>query len=171
MLKKLVSYALCLAIALMLCAPSFAIQPEIPATPLNYPGVDVEFTGIPDGYSYKSRVRYDADWRVSSITTGITVPVAILVGIAAPGLSIPAQILIDLTVGGIAEWIGDAMQGDVLYGYYYDTVYECDDPGIYPYIYFHHLQYYSSNNVLLYEEGSYEYALLPRSADVPIVAE
>ena len=124
----------------------------------------VEFTGIPEGYTYLGSGKYDARWRVDSAEYVGGVIAAVVVGMIGPtgALGVIVGIAADTASSALMGWIQSAQEGDVLYGYYYDYIYECDDPGIYPYIYFHHLKYYSSNHCLLKEEGRYEFALLPR---------
>ncbi|MEA4955360.1 MAG: hypothetical protein VB096_07635 [Pseudoflavonifractor sp.] len=120
---------------------------------------------IPAGYTYEGRVKYDADWRIDAMAFGGGTLASITIALINPALGILGNFFLNLTASavgsGLGAWAQSAMEGDHLYGYYYDYVYICDDPGIYPYIYFHHLKYYSSNNVLLYDEGRSEYALLP----------
>lgn len=127
-----------------------------------------EFTGIPTGYTYIGYGKYDADWRVDSAEFVGGVLSTVTLALINPALSILGNVVLDVSAGAVGSklmgWLMSAQEGEKLYGYYYDYVYECDDPGIYPYIYFHHLKYYTSNNVLLKEEGRYEFALLPRSS-------
>ena len=117
---------------------------------------------IPLGYTYYTSTKHDIGWEVDSITTGITGTVAIVTGGFHPLIGIISGII----AAPIASWFANLVVGDHLKGYYYDYVYECDDPGIYPYIYFHIYVFYAQgtdgNYYHISQNTCYEYALLPR---------
>lgn len=117
---------------------------------------------LPQGYTYAYYAKFDIGWQVEGIGT-VT---GIVASIATIGLGSVASIMLSVAAGEVGNWVADLMVGEKINGYYYDYVYECDDPGLYPYIYFHHLMYYVYDHTgekhFVGEKGVYEYALLPR---------
>jgi hypothetical protein len=156
MKKKLMSLALALVMCLTLCIPAFASESMLrkDAVP-------------PSGYSYLSSYdTYPGDWYVDSEeTTAGIVTGAILAGITTGPVGATASIFISLGASKLAGHWATLAVGDSIGHKVNDTCYSCDDPGIYPYIYFHVYKEYAKdehgNWVYLETRTAYEYALLP----------
>lgn len=118
---------------------------------------------IPNGYTYYESVKHNIGWQVESISWGVSTVAGIVISAAAGPL---AGTFLSIGASEVGSWIADFIVGDHIDGYYYDYIYECEDPGIYPYIYFHHYVYFVEDGYgdahYVAQDTAYEFALLPR---------
>lgn len=141
-MKKLVAFCLVFATVFIIAAPALAAS-------------------APSGYTYQyttSGSSYvDAHWDgIAEIISGF------LVG-GLPGGALTA---VAIAVGSLTGNTLDSIRNTGRFkGYYTEEVWECDNPGIYPYIYWHKRTYYEDaahRNLLQNGEVTwYEYAQLP----------
>lgn len=142
--KKLMCVFMVVALCTALCVPAFAAE-----------GSKTE-PKTPAGYTYLTSNKGDA--RVDATISNLGLNIAL--GLIGGPLG---------TAFNIAFIIGDVFSppSDIM-GKYTDYIYECDDPGIYPYIYWHKVRYdvtVNDGNKTVTETrwtSFYEYALLPR---------
>lgn len=148
-MKKVTSLLLVLVMCLTLCVPAFAKESR---------------AAIPDGYTFLTTNRVNATATIEAFSMVAGAIAGVTLGLADGG--IVTGLVVDIVVDTSTKWLGHLLLGDKVNTYYIDYIYECDDPGIYPYIYFHVAKHYISNPdgsvTYLKETTWYEYALLPR---------
>lgn len=182
-MKKLISAILCLSIVYSLCVPAMAANAAEKAAELSHEVVLIngeEWTvtsngGVmPTGDEDECGHYAPSGYRFVNAYTGNTVVdayvdligsfiIGLVVSIAIPlnGVTIPVSFGVTMLEG-----LDDAAPPDTIYGDYLVMTYECIDPGIYPYIYWHHISCtfdYDGDGVDEYVcKTEMEYALLPR---------
>lgn len=167
-MKKLMSLTLALIMSLALCLPAYAATPQTisdnsSVSPLDYGGGGGRIPPAPSGYTYVGRTEIKGSWVVDSYSmTAGTVTSAVLTCVN-PVIGIVSSIV----AGELASALGTIAMGDRLDRVTYDYCYSCNDPGIYPYIYYHVYDDYvkTANGSLEFVESrtATEFALLPMS--------
>jgi len=151
MKKKMMSLALALVMCFTLCLPAYAASPN---------GGGGRIPPAPAGYTYsstrKGNTTIDSAWHDGAILAA---------GVVVGGLPWAVGTVVTISVGVLAGKTYDSLKNTGrMTGYYTEYTYECDDPGIYPYIFVHHAFFFSDSARQQYiGENTYtEYALLPR---------
>lgn len=158
--QKIVSFLLVPAICAALCVPAFAQEP--PSERKSYVQLPAIEPQTPSGYRYKYTIEQNSN--VDSMLIG---GVLTAFGFAAMPTAAAAA------AAGISINILQSLDGSNVPSCYTDYVYECEDPGIYPYIDWHKYKYVIEADIdgdgeaeeVVNWNDAYEYALLPRSVD------
>lgn len=181
-MKKLISAVLCLSIVYSLCVPAMAVSVAEKDSKLSPGGVLMEGEewapasngGIvpmgdedecghnaPAGYRFVNARSGNTNFDVAVSTTGSFIVGLILSAIIPGGLPISVAYAVTMLEG-----LSGMTPPNQIYGDYLVMTYECMDPGIYPYIYWHHISCtfdYDGDGIAEYAcETEMEYALLPK---------
>lgn len=113
----------------------------------------------PIGYHFVGTYRGNTTFDMICIAAGVTVTGILTMPVACLG---PASLAVDFTISTLTAIPNPPHS---ITGTYHVASYECNDPGIYPYIYWHHIWCYADYNNDGIDEyfctAAYEYALLP----------
>lgn len=106
---------------------------------------------VPEGYTYIGYRRSDSPWKVSKLS--VTSGAATTIWLEMFSISGAGAVITGIIVAVLVGWADNLTVGSSYPGVYYDYYYKCDNPGPFPYIYFHHYRYYAAKD----KEGTLEY--------------